>query len=302
MAPIKAQDETGAMPNQVNHENREGTARLAGSPGAFVFASAIGPRIPLSPPDEGGSGGGAGGEGGQGGEGGAENNAGAGGEGGEGGGQVEKPVRPEFIPENFWDADKGFKSEDFNALIARDAEHASRLAQVPESPDKYEAKLPHDFKMPEGVELGEGENLINPDDPRIADLREFAHANQMDQSQFENMVALGAKMDLAESGRLKEAMGQEVEKLGAKGKERIGAVKSWIASKLPGEQGEALLGVIYTAKQVEAFERLMQLNRGGVPGNPGAGREPGKTEISDEEYDKMSPAERINYARQNSKR
>lgn len=295
MAPIKAQDETGAMPNQVNHENREGTARLAGSPGAFVFSSAIGPRIMLAPPDAPGS------------------------------SPTPEPSpapepapspepapapepvpqkaeRPEFIPENFWDADKGFKSEDFNALIARDAERASRLAQVPDSPDKYEAKLPHDFKMPEGVELAEGENLINPDDPRIADLREFAHANQMDQSQFENMVALGAKMDLAESGRLKEAIGQEVEKLGAKGKERIGAVKSWIASKLPGEQGEALLGVIYTAKQVEAFERLMQLNRGGVPGNPGAGREPGKTEISDEEYDKMSPAERINYARQNSKR
>lgn len=300
MAPIKAQEKNGAMPHQSNHENREGTARLGGSPGAFVFASAIGPRIMLAPPDEGGSGGG-GGDAGAGGEGGAEKDAAAG-AGGEGGGEQQPAVRPDYIPENFWDAEKGFKADDFNAILARDAERSAQLAQVPPSPDKYEAKLPHDFKMPEGVELKEGESLIDANDPRIPTLREFAHTNQFSQAQFEGMIALGAQLDIAEQGRLTEALALQVEQLGAKGKDRIGAVKTWVAAKLPADQSEAILGVLYTAKQIEAMESLMRMNRGTVPGSPGAARDAGKTELSDEEYDKMSTSERINYARQNSKK
>ena len=55
-------------------------------------------------------------------------------------------------------------------------------------------------------------------------------------------------------------------------------------------------------RKAEYVESLMRLNRGAVPGNPGAGRDSGKQEISDEEYNRMTPTERINYARQQSKR
>lgn len=306
MDPIKAQvSETEGMRQQAEHENQGGMGRLGGSPGAFVFASAIGPRIPLAPPDSGGAGGGGEG-GGTGGEGGAGGDINAGGEGGNGGtggdGGGQPPVRPEFIPEDWWDADKGFKAEDFNALIARDAERASELAQVPESADKYQAKLPHDFKLPDGVKVADGESLIDENDPRIAVAREFAHANGFNQAQFEGLIAMGVNLDLAEQTRLTEAVNAQIEALGPKGKERVGAVKSWVSSKLPAEQAEAILATLYTKTQVEAFEALMRLNRGAVPGNPGAGRDAGKSELSDEEYDKMSPTERINYARQNSKK
>lgn len=301
MAPNKAQQiETGAMPQETNHENREGTARLAGSPGAFVFASAFGPRIPLSPPDDGGSGGG--GEGGAGGDEGAGGDGGQGGAGGEGGeGGAQPPARPDYLPENLWDAEKGFKSEDFNALVARDAERQAELAQVPETADKYEAKLPHDFKI-EGMELADGESALDENDPRIAGLRELAHANKWSQSQFEGVLALGVQMDFAEGQRLQEAQNRQVDLLGAKGKERVGAVKSWVSAKLPADQAEAILGTLYTAKQIEAMEAIMRMNRGTVPGTPGAARQIGRTEISDEEYNKMSTSERINYARQQSKK
>lgn len=281
---------SGEMDRERHPEKRYGAALLAGSPGAFAFSSSIGPRIMLEAPNDGGGAPPAGGDG---------TTPPAGSTPPAPGGETppQTPARPDYIPENWWDGEKGFKSEDFQALVARDAENAARLAQVPEAADKYEAKLPHDFKLPDGIEIPDGESALNPDDPRIAAARDFAHANQMSQAQFEGMLAMGVQLDLAEQGRINEAVKQQVELLGAKGAERVGAVKTWIAAKLPADQAEALTGMMFTAKSIEAFEALMRLNRGAVPGNPGAGRETGKTEISDEEYDKLSPVQRINYAR-----
>lgn len=298
MAPIKAEmNENGEMRRQADHENRGGTVPLGGSPGAFVFASPFGPRITLAPPDAGGGSGG--------GEGGAAPVTPPAGDAAPPASAdpvAEKPSRPDYIPENLWDAEKGFKSEDFNALVARDAEHSARAAQVPESADKYEFKLPHDFAFPDGVEVKDGEMPINADDPRVAAARDFALANQFSQAQFEGLIAMGVNLDLAEQSALKGAMAKEVEKLGAKGNDRIAAVKAWVGAKLPGDQAEALLGTLYNAKQIEAVETLMRLNRGAVPGSPGAGRDSAKPELSDEEYSKMTPTERINYARQHSKK
>jgi hypothetical protein len=221
----------------------------------------------------------------------------------EGGDQkAEPPVRPDYIPENFWDPEKGFKADDFNALVSFKAEQDANRAQVPEKPDGYEVKLPKSFKLPEGFELPEGQEIINADDPRIATAREFAHAKQMSQSDFEDLVAFGAQVDIAERGRLNEALGQQVEALGGKAKERISAVTTWLGAKLGGDMADALAPMMFTAKSIQAFEAIMRLNRGAVPGNPGAGRDSGKAEMSDEEYSKMSASERINYARQASKK
>ncbi|MDI7862537.1 hypothetical protein MRS76_11250 [Rhizobiaceae bacterium n13] len=252
----------------------------------------------LSPDEAGGGGGSA--DSADPGAGGGDPAGGQGGEGGEGGDQP--PVRPDYIPESYWDAQKGFKSDDFNALVAFKAEHDSNMAQVPEKPDAYEAKLPQDFKLPEGFELPEGEELIDANDPRIALARDFAHAHKMSQSDFEQLIAVGVQMDIAEQGRLKEGLEAEREKLGPNAKTRVGAVTSWLGAKIGGEFADALAPMMFTAKSIQAFEALMRLNRGDVPGNPGAGRDTGKTELSDEEYNKMSPTERINYARQNSKK
>lgn len=170
----------------------------------------------------------------------------------------------------------------------------------PETPLGYEVRLPGDFQLPEGVE---GSNSpINADDPRIANLREFAHVNQLTQEQFEKMVGLGAQMEIAEQTLLREALGRQIDALGPKAQDRIGAVKHWVAAKLPADQAESLLGVLFTAKQIEAMETLMKLNRGAVPGNPGVAREFGRQDLSDEEWDKMSAADRITYARDHSPR
>ncbi|MDQ0132659.1 hypothetical protein J2T08_000560 [Neorhizobium galegae] len=318
MEPIKAQtSEIEGMGRQASkHEHQGGLAPLVGrSPGAFVFASAFGPRIMMAPPGDGGDGGSGGGDNAGAGAGSADDKGGdsgdkgAGADKGAGNGDAKgddkgtKPARPDYIPENFWDAEKGFKSDDFNALVAFKAEHDSNAALVPEKPDGYQLALPKDFKLPEGFELPEGQEIaIDEADPRLGPAREFAHAKGFSQSQFEELVAMGVQMDIAEQANIKRLVDEQAEKLGPNGKARISAVTTWLGAKLGGEFAQALAPMLYTEKQVKAFERLMQLNRGDVPGNPGAGRDSGKTEISDEEYNKMSPTERINYARQHSKK
>lgn len=257
------------------HEKAGGTVPLVGrSPGAFVFSSLRGPRIMLAPD------GGAGAAGGGAGDdaaaaaaaaaaGGAGNEGGAGGAGAGG----EKPVRPEYLPESLWDPEKGFKADYFNDLAATKAERDTLLATVPEKPDGYKVSLPQDFKLPEGFEIPEGESIVDENDPRVSAAREFAHANQLTQEQFEGMIAIGVQADLAEKSSLTEALTKQREELGAKATERVNAVTTWLGAKIGGELAGALAPMLYTAKQVQAFEKLMLLNRGAVPGSPGGGRD-----------------------------
>lgn len=214
---------------------------------------------------------------------------------------TEKPVRPEWMPESLWDADKGFKKDDLDSLIASKAERDAAKAQVPEKPDGYQAKLPATFKMPEGFELPEGETVLDETDPRIVALREVAHGKGWSQADFEEVLAFGVNQDIAERCRIKEAVGKEREKLGGRGVERIKSVTGWLDAKLGSDLASSLHSMMFTAKQVEAFEAVMRLNRGDVPGTPGASRDSRPAEISDEDWDKMSSTDQILYARKNSK-
>lgn len=253
------------MGGKVDSENQGGMVRLGGSPGAFAFASPFGPRIMFEAPNDVGTAPPAGGDG-------TTPPAGAGDPP-----PVDPPApasRPDFIPENWWDAEKGFKGDDFNALVARDAERTAELASVPEAADKYEARLPESFKLPEGVVLPDGQEMaLNPDDPRIPAAREFAFAHKIPQAGFEQLLEMGVQMDFAEQVKLDAGLKEQVEKLGSRGKERVAAVTNWLGAKLGGAAANALAPMLYTAAQVEAFEALMRMNRGVVPGSPGAGRD-----------------------------
>jgi len=179
---------------------------------------------------------------------------------------------------------------------------APSAISFPENADDYEMRLPETFAFPETARFGRDDTSFDSDDPRMGLARNFAHANKLTQNQFENLIAIGVNADLAEQAAINEALKAEVEALGAKAKERVKAVTDWLGAKLGGEAAAALVPMLMTAKQVQAFERLMQLNRGAVPGNPGAGREPGTSEMSDAEYDSLSVLEKLTYARRNAGR
>jgi len=210
-------------------------------------------------------------------------------------GEPERPVRPDYLPESLWDEATGFKAQDYNDLVAFKADRDAALAQVPDSADKYEAKLPATFELPEGVK--EGEFALDTNDPRISLLREVAHSKQWSQADFEQVLAMGIEMDIAQGKEMAEAAAGERDKLGSRAKDRVTAVTTFLDAKIGSELAGSLRGMMFTAKQVEAFEAIQRLVRGDVPGNPGAGRDAKPAELSEEEYQKLSTTERINYAR-----
>jgi len=294
MDPKLTMNDTAETNLNLNSAKAGVTAPLAGS---IAFgATMYGPKPVFAPEDGGGSGGG---DGGQSGDGGGNADAGA----GDGGDQPAKSgddqqlQRPEYLPEELWDEKAGFKAEAYNDLVAFKASREAELAQVPDSADKYEIRLPATFKLPDDVQVPEGEMVLNADDPRIQLLREVAHTQNWSQAQFEDVLAMGVNMDIGENKRLQEAAAAEREKLGSRGAERVNAVTTFLDAKIGKEHGAALRGMMFTAKQVEAFEALQRLVRGDVRGNPNGGRDATPAELSDEEYQKLSPTERINYAR-----
>ncbi len=269
--------------------------------------SGIGPRPVLAP--EGAAGGLAGvsgaaandgaGESGAGGENGSQSNGAGGSEGAGGEGGTEKPQRPEWLPESLWDGDKGFKQQDFDDLVAFRAERLSAEAARPETEDGYEVALPESFKLPDHIKLEDGQQIVDPADPRVAGLRKLAHEKGWSQQDFQDVLAFGVSMDIAGTDRHQENLQAEFSKLGGRAQQRIDAVTDWLGAKL-GKRAGGLIDKLQTAEDIAAFETIISLNRGSVPGTPGAGRDTGKSEISDEEWEKMSPSARINYARQHS--
>lgn len=214
---------------------------------------------------------------------------------------VETPQRPDWLPESLWDGEKGFKQQDFDDLVAFRAERLSAEAARPETEEGYEVALPESFKLPDHIKLADGQQIVDPADPRIAGLRKLAHEKGWSQQDFADVLAFGVNMDIAGSDRHVENLKAEMSKLGGRAKQRVDAVTDWLGAKL-GKRAGGLIGKLTTAEDIAAFETIISLNRGSVPGSPGAGRDTGKQELSDEEYEKMSPSAKINYARQHGKK
>jgi hypothetical protein len=191
---------------------------------------------------------------------------------------------------------------DIRGLLERKATEDSRRALMPADPANYELKLPDDFKVPEGLDWTW--NLENPTSAATIGLaKQFAHQAGLSQDQFSRMMGLYVSNQLAEQRMLNTAKAAEVAKLGAAAPTRVDAVNTFLQAMVGTEHATALRRNMFTAKQVEAYERIMsRFVSQGVSGNPGGardgahGREPAR--LTDEQYSRLSYAEKEQYARQ----
>jgi hypothetical protein len=147
--------------------------------------------------------------------------------------------------------------------LAHKAEQDVRKQSLPQSPDKYEVKLPPNFKAPEGVKFE-----FDMNDPGLARFRELAHARGMDQQTFSDALGIYAANKISEQERLAPARAAELSKLGSAAENRIGAVETWLKARV-GNKADGLVAQMRqfpVAAMVETFEGIMdQFSRqGGV--------------------------------------
>lgn len=186
-------------------------------------------------------------------------------------------------------------SAHFNEMQARIAAEDSRKLTLPASPDAYKIELPKDFKTPPGIEF-----KFNDGDPLLSQAKTWAQKNGLSQEAFAEGLALIAGDRVGTEESIKKTYNAEIAKLGAAGPARVDAVVRWMNAQQDGAALANILKLAPVASTISALEGIMtrMTNQGGGTFK-GTGREapeqPGK--VSEADYLKMSPADRLAYAR-----
>jgi hypothetical protein len=200
-------------------------------------------------------------------------------------------------PDRIRVGDLELTADDLKGLMERRGLEESRKATLPKDAASYNLDLPADFRLPDGVAWQW--NLNDPVlTPLIGQAKEWAFANGVNQEGFSKMMSLYAATQLHEGQMIARARVAEVDKLGATAPARVDAVSMFLRGNLGDAHAKAITSGLHTAKQIEAFETLMQrfTNQGGGSYS-GAHREVNQPErLSNEAYNKLTYTEKKDYA------
>lgn len=209
------------------------------------------------------------------------------------------PARPEWAPENFWDASKGeLKGGEFkqhlDGLTAFKAAEDSRKLSVPK-PDQYKIENTSDFTLPQGVEW-----KFDEKNPQLAGFREFASSLGMSQEHFSKALNYFVASQVSDQQTLNAAKAAELGRLGETANARVDAVRTWLKA-MGGSDFDGLNRVLEmapTAATVAGLEKLIQkFTSQGGGSYSGAHREVNQPErVSNEAYSKMTYSEKKEYA------
>lgn len=176
-----------------------------------------------------------------------------------------KPGRPDYIPENFWDAEKG------EPRIEQMARTVAELRAKISRGEQKAPKAPEDYKLPT-VE-GLAAEAVKPDDPLWTDVRKAAHEMGLSQAQLEALAkpylarmaeAMQQQQADASPEVVQQRYAEEVKRLGPEGPALLRDVKGWMGGLvqrgiLTAEEAGALRGV-GNADGVRALAKLRQLS------------------------------------------
>ena len=202
------------------------------------------------------------------------------------------------MPETFADG-PAFRAS-YDELAAFKAGQDVRRSTLPQKPDDYKAELPADFKVPDGIKYE-----FKPNDPLLYQARQLFHdidqGKISGQEAFSKGLALFASGQVSNAQQMQEAQNAEIAKLGANGPTRVAAVRQFWRGYLGEAAGERRFGRIWNAQDViDAEHEIMKItSQGGAPFR-GNGREPPQPagRLSREQIDRLTPAQRLDYARQ----
>lgn len=176
------------------------------------------------------------------------------------------PLRPEGLPDQFWEDGKGVKVADlFAAFQELKTSTEAAKADLPDAADGYELKISDEVKVPDGFAVE-----IDPKAPFFADVTKELHALGVGKAGVQKLVDAYAREQINLQTAAAETYAAEKTKLGENGAARLEAVDNWLRTNLPKEQAAALIGSKTSAAHVAAFEKLIKL-RSDAPAAQGGG-------------------------------
>jgi hypothetical protein len=193
--------------------------------------------------------------------------------------------------------------DDIKGLLERKSLEDGRRAQMPRDASAYKLDLPADFKLPENSEWV-WDTSDAASSAMLDAARQWAFKHGLDQPAFSSLLSLYAQSELVGRQRFVEARAREIEQLGSAAAARVDAVSTFLESQLGSDLAGSLRSVLFTAKSVQAIERIMRnFTSQGMSGNPGLARDGGDLsrgpqKVSEEQYQAMSFHERMTYASQ----
>jgi hypothetical protein len=212
---------------------------------------------------------------------------------------AKKPERPAWLGKPFdayWSDDKGVDSEkltaDVEAAFAAKAEADERAKAVPEKLEDYKVELPEGMTLPAGMKMEILENH-----PALPKAREFAKKHGLSKDGFKELVALQGEAEIAEYNQLKAKADEQKALLGENANARVQALVTKATAKLGPELAKAILPMMFTAKQVEAMEKLVAEPASPSLNNNGREREVPPT-ISRDDFAKLPGSKQIEVGRE----
>jgi len=176
------------------------------------------------------------------------------------------PVRPEGLPDEFWDDAKGLKGADlFAAYRDLKTQTDTARADVPEAADGYELAVSDAVEVPEGFVID-----TDKDSPFFKEFAAAAHEAGMPKAAVQKMVDASARQQIAAQETVVTDYADQMSGLGDRAKERTEAAKNWVLANLPEKEANALLNNMGPGA-VPALERIIALRSGpDMPGGTGA--------------------------------
>lgn len=188
--------------------------------------------------------------------------------------QAETPaaVRPEQLPDEYWDTDKGaVKVADLlKAHLDLKAEVEAGRADVPENAEGYEIKVSDAVTLPDGYKLD-----IDADSPFAKEVRDWAVANKLPRAAWQGLLDAEARRQIAEQNVAVEGFVSAKTALGENADKRIEAALNWVSANVSSKAAQALMGAVGPAA-IPALEEIIALRSG--PQAPGGVSAPAQGE------------------------
>jgi hypothetical protein len=208
---------------------------------------------------------------------------------------------PALVPgEKYKFGDLELTGQEILDLLKHKGETDMRRAAVPADPSQYRLpdRLPSDA-LPPGFDF-----KFDANDPELAAAKNWAHANELSQAQFDDLMTNYAAMEARKQAVYADAQKAELAKLGDRATMRVTAIDTFFTGLLGAEDAKHIRSSMYSAGVVKALEKMAskfqnqnaasfsQAHR--EPPNPNTGP---LSSMSEEHYDSLSAAEKFRISR-----